>query len=119
MTKLLTLLTRALGYLGVRALRERAKRAEVRIELSDRYSAAGKPYPDPDTVCAGLCEGMGCFPLRREDAEARGLMGAWNAATPDDEPMSDWRFVKCAVCNGTGKRELPPLTGHEWPKEWN
>ena len=31
----------------------------------DRYSATGKPYPNPDTVCLGKCEGMGCYPVQR------------------------------------------------------
>src|SRR5260221_6210432 len=31
-------------------------------EFVDRYSATGTPYPDPETMCEGPCEGMGCVP---------------------------------------------------------
>ena len=39
------------------------------IELVDRYSATGTPYPDPKTMCQGQCEGMGWLPISRDDAE--------------------------------------------------
>src|SRR4051812_25379410 len=35
------------------------------IIFVDRYSATGKDYPDPATVCKGHCEGMGCVPIHR------------------------------------------------------
>src|SRR4051794_27035817 len=37
------------------------------IEFTDRYQAAGVPYPSSDTVCTGQCEGIGCYPQRGDD----------------------------------------------------
>lgn len=33
------------------------------FEFTDRYKAAGIPYPNPQTMCKGQCEGMGFYPL--------------------------------------------------------
>lgn len=32
------------------------------IEFTDRYQAMGVPYPDPETMCEGQCEGIGVYP---------------------------------------------------------
>jgi len=37
-------------------------RASEAFETTDRYKAAGVPYPDPKTMCEGQCEGMGFYP---------------------------------------------------------
>ena len=34
------------------------------IEFTDRYPALGIPYPDPETMCKGECDGVGWFPLQ-------------------------------------------------------
>ena len=62
----------------------RTKQRTVKLVFVDRYSATGKPYPDPKTVCKGKCEGMGCYP------DMQTGLGA-------DAP-----FVRCERCNGTG-----------------
>ena len=63
------------------------------IEIVDRYSATGTPYPDPDTMCIGQCEGMGAVPVHRNDPE---------------EPWSTlWREAHAAKCSLRGVfREL-------------
>ena len=37
------------------------------FQFSDRYSATGTPYPDPETVCRGQCEGMGVVPVHVDE----------------------------------------------------
>lgn len=39
------------------------------IEIVDRYSATGTPYPDPDTMCRGQCDGMGWVPIHKDETE--------------------------------------------------
>ena len=59
--------------------------------FTDRY--AGN-YPDPETVCQGDCEGMGCYPEK--------IKGAWGWIV---SLFTDGcEFVECPDCNGTGKR---------------
>jgi DnaJ-class molecular chaperone len=53
------------------------------FEITDRYRALGIPYPDPETMCKGQCEGTGVVPTEDEHGE--------------------WQFLKCEECNGTGK----------------
>lgn len=53
----------------------------MEIEWTDRY---GGNWPDPETVCKGLCDGIGSYPVKRDDGE--------------------WDFVVCEDCKGTGKR---------------
>jgi hypothetical protein len=43
------------------------KGAVGEIVFVDRYSATGTPYPDPETMCQGQCEGMGCYPCKNDD----------------------------------------------------
>lgn len=33
------------------------------FEFTDRYQALGIPYPEPETVCEGQCEGTGHVPV--------------------------------------------------------
>lgn len=51
------------------------------LTFTDRY---GGKVIDPTTVCRGPCEGMGMYPKK------------WGRG---------YRFVKCKVCGGTGKRK--------------
>lgn len=57
------------------------------IIIHDRYSAVGKPRPDPHTVCKGPCEGMGFYPDMKNAAKL---------------PATVVPFVKCPRCKGTG-----------------
>lgn len=64
------------------------------MDFTDRYKAAGIPHPDPKKVCKGPCEGMGVYPMPDKRL--------------NDGSMSldaRWTFVKCEICNGTGKRQ--------------
>jgi len=65
------------------------------LEVTDRYKAAGRSYPDPKTVCRGRCEGMGFYPTKNPKEWPEG-------AKPDE---IGFVFVKCAPCNGTGRRD--------------
>ena len=56
----------------------------MKIEWTDRYTALGIPYPDPETVCKGDCEGVGVYPQEQSDGE--------------------YEFIQCELCGGTGKR---------------
>lgn len=65
------------------------------IIFTDRYSASGRPRPDPATVCRGQCEGMGFYPT--------GDRSEWPPdAVPDD---IGYVFVRCPDCGGTGRRD--------------
>lgn len=77
------------------------------IVFTDRYQAAGIPYPDAATVCQGQCEGMGCIPVRGDETDTR-LLALWQAvhAKPHVEECDGWHFVTCPDCSGTGKRSL-------------
>ena len=35
--------------------------------FTDRYQAMGMEYPDPETMCHGLCEGTGFVPVQEGD----------------------------------------------------
>lgn len=69
------------------------------IEITDRYTAVGLPYPDPKTVCKGRCEGMGCWPCRDKENPQ------WKEdhAKPHTEACDGWHFVTCLDCGGSGK----------------
>jgi len=94
-------------------------------EWSDRYEALGIPYPDPDTVCPGPCEGVGRVPvsapypikcggltIRRfppetleEEAMEKELERRWREAEKKKPTDDGYHFVICPVCEGTGKRQ--------------
>ena len=65
------------------------------IKFTDRYSASGRPRPDPATVCEGECEGMGFFPSNNKAEWPPG-------AKPD---AIGYVFVTCHTCGGTGRRD--------------
>lgn len=56
------------------------------IEITDRYKTLGVPYPDPETMCKGQCEGLGVYPQINHDLDSK----------------EETKFVKCEDCNGTG-----------------
>lgn len=73
------------------------------MEFTDRYKALGIPYPDPQTMCAGQCEGLGIYPVHFDDkAEFR----RWHEAHAQsgEHNCDGWHFIKCPDCLGTGKR---------------
>ncbi|KKM79799.1 hypothetical protein LCGC14_1346200 [marine sediment metagenome] len=41
----------------------------MNIEFTDRYQTLGIPYPDPETVCRGQCEGTGMVPIHANEGE--------------------------------------------------
>jgi hypothetical protein len=73
------------------------------IVIVDRYDALGIPRPDPETVCLGQCEGTGYVPICKGEAEEP-WRTLWLQAELKEPSKDDWHFVKCPVCNGTGKR---------------
>ena len=78
----------------------------------DRYTALGVPYPDPETMCEGYCEGLGVYPHKvgspDETLEERmawlALHNAPNAHEADGGECDGYHFIKCPTCNGTGKK---------------
>jgi hypothetical protein len=99
--------------------------SDAAFQFTDRYQAAGIPYPQPGTVCLGQCEGMGCVPINRDETEPR-FKALWEEAHRTKHSITDrmliqarelapwfpfhregcdgWHFVRCPDCNGTGKR---------------
>lgn len=71
------------------------------IEALDRYQALGIPYPDPETMCDGPCEGIGRFPLRKDD-DNPSYTGLWQDAEKKCPSDDGWHFVVCPDCNGKG-----------------
>ena len=83
---------------------------DERIEYEDRYTALGIPYPDPETMCKGQCEGTGIVPVDSDETDPD-LRDAWNAAHAETctngVPCDGWHFVKCPTCGGTGLSTAP------------
>lgn len=92
-----------------------------KTEFTDRYKAMGIPYPDAKTMCKGPCEGTGVVPIKGEGWEQKQGVGGlvsmggpssmnveyqkrWQAAEEKEATDDGWHFVKCADCNGSGKR---------------
>jgi hypothetical protein len=68
-----------------------------------RYDALGIPFPDPDTVCIGECEGTGYVPVEEHEREEP-WRTLWLEAEQVEPADDGWHFVKCPACKGTGKR---------------
>lgn len=68
----------------------------------DRYTALGIPYPDPETMCAGQCEGTGVVPISKDDMEEP-YRTLWLEAESLKHEDDGYHFVKCPDCGGTGK----------------
>lgn len=75
-------------------------REQIQVEVSDRYSATGTPYPNRWTVCKGHCEGMGFYPENDQSEWPTGTR-PYDPTDPEDD---GWRFIKCPTCKGTGRR---------------
>ena len=99
---------------------------KMRIQISDRYSLTGIPYPDPKTVCKGQCEGMGCVPVFVEQPhlptglslgteEDPTLLALWyiEHQNAGEHICDGWHFVKCPECDGTGKRIDRKASAHK------
>jgi len=101
-----------------------------KMVFTDRYLALGIPYPDPETVCKGRCEGTGVYPVKadRDGQGAGDDEAAWLALHRRECSLlgklrrfaqyiltnprwafrswrcDGWHFVTCPDCSGTGKR---------------
>jgi hypothetical protein len=75
----------------------------MEFEFTDRYKASGIPYPDPETMCPGQCEGTGSVPVARDDIEEP-FHTLWLEAEVKNPSDDGWHFVKCPDCNGTGSK---------------
>lgn len=74
------------------------------MEFTDRYKAAGIPYPDPETMCPGDCEGMGVVPISSDEKDPV-YRALWQAAEAKEPTDDGWHFVKCPTCGGTGLKK--------------
>lgn len=81
------------------------------IEYTDRYTATGRPYPCPWTMCKGDCDGMGLYPMRFEEWAEMDTAPPIIPQLEEDRdryeefpPPDGYLFVYCEDCNGTGKR---------------
>lgn len=102
------------------------------IHATDRYAAFGVSYPNPETVCAGPCEGLGCYPqflagpwlrptaatLVNDEEPTEEEIKHWHevhltaqhevSQSPPYEKICDgWHFIKCPDCDGSGKHNVP------------
>lgn len=75
------------------------------MEFTDRYQALGIPYPDPDTMCKGDCEGTGVVPVKGDDLLDPRYRKAWDEAEAKEHADDGWHFVQCPECEGTGLRK--------------
>lgn len=74
------------------------------IEFTNRYDALDMEMPHPDTVCLGPCEGTGYVPVNKGEKDPE-LKRRWEDMERRFPNKSDtWHFVRCPVCEGTGKR---------------
>lgn len=86
------------------------------IEFTDRYDALGMAPPNPETMCKGGCEGVGCFPvymvagdkrkagLRLDDESDPTLVSLWKSSELESPTDDGWHFVRCPSCEGSGLR---------------
>lgn len=81
-----------------------------KIEISDRYSATGTPYPDENSC--DECEGMGLYPERKDNLNAEACKSPTgrliiigqkeDTGSPCEE--DGFVFVECPICKGTKKK---------------
>ena len=76
---------------------------DLGYEITDRYQALGIPYPDPETMCLGQCEGTGIVPIAKEETEEP-WKTLWAEAEEKNPSENGRHFVTCPECDGTGKR---------------
>jgi hypothetical protein len=72
------------------------------FEFTDRYKALGIPYPDPETMCKGQCEGTGYVPVSENDMEEP-FHTLWLEAEAKGRTEDGYHFVVCPDCKGNGK----------------
>jgi len=82
------------------------------MEFTDRYKALGAPYPDPETMCKGQCEGLGVVPIympgknprtvHPEPETSRVYIKLWEEAEAKEPAADGWHFVTCPDCGGKG-----------------
>lgn len=82
---------------------EMRRERKMRIEFTDRYKATGIPYPNPETVCLGQCEGMGMVPIHKDNTEEP-FHTLWLEAEAKKPTDDSYHFVICPDCNGTRLR---------------
>ena len=75
------------------------------MEYTDMYRDLGVPYPDVDTICKGRCEGTGWVPVHKDDPndDEGNWRDLWLEAEEKELTYTNYHFVKCPTCNGTGK----------------
>jgi hypothetical protein len=78
--------------------------SDFEFEFTDRYKALGIPYPDPETVCDGQCEGTGFVPIHKDDMEEP-FHTLWLEAEKQNPTDDGYHFIKCPDCNGTRRRK--------------
>lgn len=89
------------------------------MKFIDRYSATGTPYPDPETMCKGSCEGMGYYPhhtcmnymfvnqpteleaIEQLEWEKLHKKEIWRTFGLHYFTCDGYHFIKCPTCNGT------------------
>lgn len=71
------------------------------LNFRDRY---GGKYPDPETICLGPCDGMGCFPVNRNNRNPE-YAALWDEAEKENSTDDGWHIVRCPDCKGTGKKK--------------
>ncbi len=86
------------------------------IEISDRYSATGTPYPDENSC--DRCEGMGLYPVQAQSLNEEACKSPTGRILVIGQKESDgtackddgFLFVQCPVCEGSRKRSSPSVT---------
>ena len=71
------------------------------IKFTDRYNDR---YPDPELMCLGQCDGMGCFPVNKNDKNPD-YQRLWDEAEKKKPSDDGWHIVRCPDCEGTGKKK--------------
>lgn len=89
-----------------------------RLTFTDRYLAAGTPYPNCWTGCR-VCEGLGLYPIEFSEWEEleraeEGQPPIFPQHTEDGgretfPPADGWLFAFCKECNGTGRQITGPV----------
>lgn len=71
---------------------------DAKVEYTDRYDAMGIPYPNPQTMCEGHCEGTGVVPVFMNVPTRKTLCGLDET---DPELIARWQMKHA---NGHGFR---------------
>ncbi len=71
------------------------------MEFMSRYEALGIPFPEPDTVCQGHCEGTGWIPIVGSVVRIRGSI----YAEPETDPVlaALWKAQHEFTCSWHGR----------------